>query len=175
MPHNLVLLVDTYDTLEGVKNAIEVGRTLKAAGRELSGIRLDSGDLAWLSIEARKLLDAAGFGRTVILASNELDEHVIESLKVQGAKIAAWGVGTRLVTGGSESALGGVYKLTAVRDGGEWQYRLKLSDQPSKTTNPGLLRVRRYRDAQGQSVADAIYDETEDLSGGVTIIDPLDP
>ena len=176
MPNNAVFLVDTYDTLQGVAHAIEVGQWLREQGHTFTGIRLDSGDLAYLSKEARRLLDAAGFTEARILASGDLDEELIEDLKqTQQAPIALWGVGTSLVTGGTESALGGVYKLTAVRDGGEWQYRLKLSDQPSKTTNPGLLRVRRYRNPQGQSVADAIYDETEDLSGGVTIIDPLDP
>ena len=175
MPNNAVFLVDTYDTLQGVAHAIEVGQWLQGQGHTFSGIRLDSGDLAYLSKEARRMLDAAGFPQARILASGDLDEELIEDLKqTQRAPIAMWGVGTNLVTGGTEAALGGVYKLTAVRDDGEWQYRLKISEQPSKTTNPGLLRVRRYRDAQGQSVADAIYDETEYLAGGVTIIDPLD-
>src|SRR3989475_1956858 len=127
MPHNVVLLVDTYDSLRGVRNAIETGRWLRSQGRELSGIRLDSGDLAWLSIEARKLLDAAGFAKTVILASNELDENVIASLKQQGAKITAWGVGTRMITGAEDAALGGVYKLSAIRArGGPCERRLQL-------------------------------------------------
>jgi nicotinate phosphoribosyltransferase len=176
MPNNAVFLVDTYNTLQGVEHAIAVGRWLREQGHTFTGIRLDSGDLAYLTKEARRMLDAAGLSEARILASGDLDEELIEDLKqTQQAPIALWGVGTNLVTGGTEAALGGVYKLTAVRDGGAWQYRLKLSDQPSKTTNPGLLRVRRYRNAQGQSVADAIYDETEDLSSGVTIIDPLDP
>jgi len=133
MPHNVVLLVDTYDTLQGVRNAIETGKRLRAQGRDLAGIRLDSGDLAWLSIEARKLLDAGGFTRTVIYASNELDEHLIASLKQQGAKIGAWGVGTRLVTGAEDAALGGVFKLSAVRlPGGPWKRRIKLSDLRSR-------------------------------------------
>ncbi len=117
MPHNVVLLVDTYDTLQGIRRAIETGKRLRGQGRELAGIRLDSGDLAWLSIEARKMLDAAGFTKTVIYASNELDEDVIASLKQQGARIGAWGVGTRLVTGAEDAALSGVFKLTAVRAG----------------------------------------------------------
>src|SRR4051812_43347309 len=145
MPHNVVLLVDTYDSLGGVRNAIETGKWLRAQGRELSGIRLDSGDLAWLSIEARKLLDAAGFQKTVIFASNELDEHVIASLKQQGAKIGAWGVGTRLVTGADDAALGGVYKLSAVRRrGGPWEPRIKLSEQSAKISGSGLPQNRRY-------------------------------
>jgi nicotinate phosphoribosyltransferase len=175
MPNNCVFLVDTYDTLEGVGHAIEVGRWLREQGHEMIGVRLDSGDLAYLSLEARRMLDAAGFPDCRILASGDLDEELIEHLKqAQNAPIAVWGVGTNLVTGGTEAALGGVYKLTAVRDGGAWQYRLKVSEQVAKTTNPGMLRVRRYHDAAGQSIADVIYDETEDLSGGVTIIDPLD-
>jgi nicotinate phosphoribosyltransferase len=176
MPNNSVFLVDTYDTLQGVEHAIEAGRWLREHGHELSGIRLDSGDLAYLSREARRRLDAAGFPQTRILASGDLDEELIEHLKeAQGAPITVWGVGTNLVTGGSEPALGGVYKLTAVREGGEWRPRLKISEQTIKVTTPGVLRVRRYRDAAGSSIADAICDEAEDLSGGVTIVDPLDP
>ena len=169
MPHNVVLLVDTYDTLQGVRNAIEVGRRLREAGRDLFGIRLDSGDLAWLSIEARKLLDAAGFAGTRILASNELDEHVIESLKTQGAKITSWGVGTRLVTGAPDAALGGVYKLTAVRDkGGPWRPRIKLSEQSAKVSVPGVLQVRRYHGFAG----DQIFDVADSPSR--TLVDMLD-
>jgi nicotinate phosphoribosyltransferase len=173
MPHNLVLLVDTYDTLQGVRNAIEVGRKLRAQGRDLAGIRLDSGDLAWLSIEARKLLDAAGFEKTSILASNELDEHLIESLKQQGARINVWGVGTRLVTGGDESALGGVYKLSAIREpGGPWKGRIKLSEQTAKISVPGILQIRRFF-VDGQMAGDLIYD-VEDGISAQTLIDPLD-
>src|SRR2546422_1193636 len=101
MPNNCVFLVDTYDTLEGVRRAVEVGRLLRGRGHEMVGIRLDSGDLAWLSVEARKLLDAAGFPNAVIVASNDLDEHIIVSLKEQGARINVWGVGTKLVTADS--------------------------------------------------------------------------
>ena len=173
MPHNVVLLVDTYDSLQGVRNAIETGRWLRAQGRELSGIRLDSGDLAWLSIEARKLLDAAGFTRTVILASNELDENVIASLKQQGAQITAWGVGTRLVTGADDAALGGVYKLSAMRvNGGPWKGRIKLSDQSAKISVPGILQVRRFR-AGGEFAGDLIYD-VEDGEPSRTLVDMLD-
>jgi nicotinate phosphoribosyltransferase len=137
------------------------------------GVRLDSGDLAWLSIEARKLLDAAGFEKTAILASNELDEHVIESLKAQGARIGSWGVGTRLVTGGDEPALGGVFKLAAIREpGGQWQPRIKLSEQSGKVSVPGVLQVRRFI-AGGQLAGDLIYDVAEPPSR--TLIDMLDP
>jgi nicotinate phosphoribosyltransferase len=173
MPYNVVLLVDTYDTLQGIRNAIEVGRRLRAQGRDLSGIRLDSGDLAWLSIEARKMLDAAGFEKTSILASNELDERLIESLKQQGARVDVWGVGTRLVTGGDEPALGGVFKLCAVRErGGPWRPRIKLSDQTAKISVPGILQVRRFL-LDGQAAGDLIYD-VEDGVSSQTLVDPLD-
>lgn len=161
MPGNCVLLVDTYDTLEGVREAVRVGRWLREQGHELAGVRLDSGDLAYLSIEARRILDEGGFPRAVIVASNDLDEHVIASLKQQGAKITVWGVGTQLVTGGDQPALGGVYKLSAVRARGEvaWQHKLKLSEQPAKISIPGVLNVRRYSQG-GEFVGDMIYDET---------------
>lgn len=175
LPNNVVFLVDTYDTLEGVRHAIEAGRTLRAQGRDLLGVRLDSGDLAWLSIEARKLLDAAGFEKTVILASNDLDEGVIESLKIQGATIATWGVGTRLVTADGDPALGGVYKLSAVRaPGGRWQPRIKLSEQTAKVTTPGVLQVRRFAGPDGGLIGDAIWDTSEPGEVRV-IVDPLDP
>jgi len=174
MPHNVVLLVDTYDTLQGVRNAIETGKWLRAQGRDLAGIRLDSGDLAWLSIEARKLLDAAGFTRTVIYASNELDEHLIASLKQQGAKIGAWGVGTRLVTGAEDAALGGVFKLSAVRlPGGPWKRRIKLSDRGDKISVPGILQVRRFS-VDGEFAGDLIYD-LEDGARSRVLVDMLDP
>ncbi len=173
MPHNVVLLVDTYDSLQGVKNAIETGRWLRAHGRELAGIRLDSGDLAWLSIQARRMLDAAGFASTVIFASNELDENVIASLKQQGARIGAWGVGTRLVTGAEDAALGGVYKLSAVREpGGLWTRRIKLSEQSAKISVPGILQVRRF-EAGGEYAGDLIYD-TDDGPPSRTLVDMLD-
>jgi nicotinate phosphoribosyltransferase len=173
MPYNVVLLVDTYDTLQGIRNAIEVGRRLRAQGRDLAGIRLDSGDLAWLSIEARKMLDAAGFEKTSILASNELDERLIESLKQQGARIDAWGVGTRLVTGGDEPALGGVFKLCAVREpGGPWRPRIKLSEQTAKISVPGILQVRRFL-VGGQAAGDLIYDVGDGVSSQ-TLVDPTD-
>ncbi|HLJ73100.1 MAG TPA: nicotinate phosphoribosyltransferase [Thermoanaerobaculia bacterium] len=167
-PNNCLLLVDTYNTMHGVQHAIEVGRKLRANGHELIGIRLDSGDLAYLSIEARKMLDAAGFPNAAIAASNELDEHLIASLKDQGARINVWGVGTKLITAYDQPALGGVYKLSALRPhGGQWQYRIKISEQAIKTTNPGMLQVRRFNDA------DMIFDE---LAGEPTnvIVDPLD-
>jgi len=175
LPNNCVFLVDTYDSLAGVRQAIEVGRALRARGHELVGVRLDSGDLAYLSQEARKLLDAAGFPRAVVVASNDLDEHTIQSLKGQGAAIAVWGVGTRLVTGHPDGALGGVYKLSAVRaQDGSWQPRVKLSEQAVKVTNPGILQVRRFRGPAGFE-ADAIWDESRPPPAEWEIVDPLDP
>jgi len=175
LPNNCVFLVDTYDTLEGVRHAIEAGRWLREHGHEMIGIRLDSGDLAALSVQARRMLDEAGFPKAVILASNELDETILASLKEQGAAITVWGVGTRLVTAHGQSALGGVYKLSAVRrPSGTWQPRIKISEQTVKTTNPGVLQVRRFWD-DGTPIADAIYDVETDLSAGCTLVDPLDP
>jgi nicotinate phosphoribosyltransferase len=158
MPHNCVLLVDTYDTLQGVKHAIQIGKKLRAQGGELRGIRLDSGDLADLSVKARKLLDAAGFPATKIVASNSLDEYLIENLKKSGAKISVWGVGTSLMTAYDQPALDGVYKLTALRDAkGHWQYKLKLSEQAVKISNPGIYQVRRFfRDEQ--QLMDVMFD-----------------
>ncbi|MGE0870944.1 MAG: nicotinate phosphoribosyltransferase [Kofleriaceae bacterium] len=165
LPGNCTFLVDTYDTLEGVRHAITVGRELRAAGHELTGIRLDSGDLAHLSIEARQMLDAAGFQDAKIIASNDLDETLIASLHEQGAQIDSYGVGTKLVTGYDQPALGGVYKLGAYRDEtGQWHDAIKLSEQPIKISNPGILQVRRLR-RDGELAGDVIYDSAAGLSG----------
>lgn len=159
MPHNCVLLVDTFDTLEGVRNAIEVGVNLREDGAQLAGIRLDSGDLADLSIKARTLLDEAGLQDTAIVASNDLDEDSIAALKRRGAKVGIWGVGTSIASSGGQSALGGVYKLTLLRDAsGQWQARAKRSEESGKASLPGLLQVRRYTVEDGLA-ADLIYDE----------------
>ena len=174
LPNNCIFLVDTFDSLAGVKHAVEIGRQLRQQGHELAGIRLDSGDLAFLSLEARKILDEAGFKDTRILGSNDLDEHIIESLKEQGATITLWGVGTRLVTGHGQCALGGVYKLSAVRHpGGAWQHKVKLSEQAAKITNPGILQVRRFR-SETEFLGDAIYDLSRPLPEKFIIVDPLD-
>jgi nicotinate phosphoribosyltransferase len=158
LPNNAIFLVDTYHTLQGVRNAIAVGRRLRERGYELGGIRLDSGDLAYLSIESRRLLDEAGFPKAAILASNDLDEHTIASLKQQGAAINVWGVGTKLVTAYDQPALGGVYKLSAVRDhAGPWRHKVKLSEQVAKVSTPGLQQVRRFRSGGG-FIGDMIYD-----------------
>jgi nicotinate phosphoribosyltransferase len=160
LPNNCLFLVDTYGTLEGIRHAIEAGRMLRAGGHELLGIRLDSGDLARLSKRARQMLDEAGFHKSAIFASNDLNETLIQSLRVQGAQITIWGVGTKLVVG----PLGGVYKLSAIRKpGGHWEPRIKLSDQPAKISVPGVLGVRRYRTAS-VNIADAIYDEGKGIA-----------
>jgi nicotinate phosphoribosyltransferase len=159
LPGNCVLLVDTYDSIEGVRHAVEIGRWLRTIGKELSAIRLDSGDLTYLSIEARKILNEAEFKSTKILASNDLDEHVISSLNEQGAMIDGWGVGTKLVTSFDQPALGGVYKLGAICAGdGKWRGRIKLSEQAAKISNPGMQQIRRFM-RQGQYIGDMIYDE----------------
>lgn len=176
MPNNCIFLVDTYDTLEGVRKAVDVGQQLRRRGHEMAGIRLDSGDLAYLSIEARKILDAAGFKEAVIVASNDLDEHLITSLKAQDAKINVWGVGTKLVTAYDQPALGGVYKLAAIgKPGGSWEPKIKLSEQTAKVSNPGILQVRRFQQA-GEFIGDALYDLMHPPTDGeVIIVDPLDP
>jgi nicotinate phosphoribosyltransferase len=157
MPNNCIFLVDTYDTIQGVQHAIDVGRGLRARGHEMVGIRLDSGDLADLSQRARTLLDGAGFPNCAIVASNDLDEYLITSLKTQGAAIGVWGVGTRLATAYDQPALGGVYKLAALRaPNGDWEPKIKLSEQAGKISNPGLQQVRRFWDGQNPC-ADVIY------------------
>jgi nicotinate phosphoribosyltransferase len=174
MPNNCVFLVDTYDTLQGVRHAVTVGRELRRLGHEMIGIRLDSGDLAALSIEARRILDEGGFPQAAIVASNDLDERIVATLQDQDARINVWGVGTRLVTGSEDPALGGVYKLSAIRLPGEpWQYKVKLSEQTVKISTPGVLQVRRYY-AGGVPLADAIIDENAPSDERMTIVDPLD-
>lgn len=175
LPNNCVFLVDTYDSLQGVRHAVEVGKRLRKAGHRLAGVRVDSGDLAYLSIEARKILNAAGFNDAAIVASNDLDEYLIRSLKLQGAAINTWGVGTKLVTAFDQPALGGVYKLSAVRGAaGTWEPKLKLSEETAKVTTPGVLQVRRFKSAT-EFVGDAIYDTAKRLSERLTIVDPVDP
>ena len=180
-PNACTLLVDTYDTLKsGVPNAIRVFKEMRKAkklhGRY--GIRLDSGDLAYLSKEARKMLDAAGFHDAVISASSDLDEYLIDSLKTQGAKITSWGVGTNLITSRDCPAFGGVYKLAAVKKGdGEFVPKIKLSENTEKITNPGDKTVYRiYEKANGKLKADLICltDDQFDTSDDLIIFDPLE-
>jgi len=173
MPNNVIFLVDTYDTIEGIRHAISVGKQMRERGHRLLGIRLDSGDLAYLSIEARRMLDEAGFNDAQILATNDLDEHLIADLKQQGAKITVWGVGTRLVTAYDQPALGGVYKLSAIREDAGWQHKVKISEQSAKVSIPGILQVRRFSDGS-HFAADAIYDTLTGIDEGCTIVDPAD-
>lgn len=174
MPNNCVFLVDTYDTLEGVRQACRVGKDLRKRGHEMVGIRLDSGDLAYLSIEARKILDEQGFPNASIVASNDLDEHIMENLKNQGAQIAVWGVGTKLATAFDQPALGGVYKLAAIqREDGSWEPKVKLSEQAIKTSIPGMLQVRRYQTDEGL-IGDMIYDERRGIDPREIIVDSKD-
>ncbi len=174
MPNNCVFLVDTYNTRDGVRHAIQVGKEMRRQEHEMIGIRLDSGDLAWLSVEARRMLDEAGFPKATIVASNDLDEQIIASLKEQGAAIGVWGVGTRLITAYDQPALGGVYKLSALRDAqGAWQYKVKLSEQAIKISNPGILQVRRYFE-RGEAIGDAIFDEQFPVQGDCILVDPMD-
>jgi nicotinate phosphoribosyltransferase len=175
MPNNCVFLVDTYDSVEGVRNAVRVARGLREKGHEMVGIRLDSGDLAGLSIKARKILDEAGFPEARIFASNDLDEHIIRRLKTGGARIDVWGVGTRLVTAFDQPAMGGVYKLAAIRDAhGTLRHRLKLSEQIIKISNPGVQQVRRFS-AGDLFVGDMIFNEADPLEDDRLTIDPNNP
>ena len=179
-PQACILLVDTYDVLDsGVPNAIKVFQEMKDAGVEMKGygIRIDSGDLAYLSKEAYQLLDEAGFGDAIISASSDLDEFLINSLKQQGAKINSWGVGTKLITSHDWPAFGGVYKLAAIRSREEKEFtpKIKLSENVEKVTNPGNKTVYRFYDKRtGKIRADliALADETFDESKDLVIFDP---
>lgn len=167
-PDNLILLVDTYDVLKsGIPNAIKVFKEVKERlGREPKkfGVRLDSGDLTFLSQEARKMLDKAGFENAIIVASNDLDEYTIRELESQGAKIDAYGVGTKLITAFDQPALGCVYKLAAEKINGEWIPRIKRSENVEKVTNPGLKKVIRYFDNKtNEAVVDIIMLEDEEI------------
>lgn len=179
MPENCILLVDTYNTIEGVKNAIRVGEKLREKGKQLKGIRIDSGDLAYFSSQARKMLDDAGFTETAIVASNDLDENIISSLRTQDAHIGVWGIGTKLVTAYDQPALGAVYKMSALKnDEGEWEHKIKLSEQAVKVNNPGIQQVRRFlsNDGKGRQtpVADMLYEIQQPLPRKLKIIDPMD-
>lgn len=181
-PSACILLVDTYDTLKsGVPNAIRVFEEMRAAGIPLTfyGIRLDSGDLAYLSKKARKMLDDAGFPDAVISASNDLDEYLIETLKQQGAAITSWGVGTNLITAKDNPAFGGVYKLAAIMDkDGTFIPKIKLSENSEKITNPGNKKIYRvYEKETGKIKADLICLEEETFSeeDALLLFDPLEP
>lgn len=179
-PTACILLVDTYDTLKsGVPHAIQVFKEMREAGIPLTfyGIRLDSGDLAYLSKEAKKMLDAAGFTDAVISASSDLDEYLIDSLKSQGAAINSWGVGTNMITSSGWSAFGGVYKLSAVKaEDGSWIPKIKLSENVEKVTNPGNKTVFRiYSKTNKKIIADLISlaDETFPEENPLLLFDPV--
>ena len=180
-PDNCTLLVDTYDTLKsGVPNAIRVFQEFKDAGKPLIkyGIRLDSGDLAYLSKEARKMLDEAGFPEATICASNDLDEFLLHDLKIQGAAIDSWGVGTNLITSKDCPSFGGVYKLAAIQnEEGEFVPKIKISENTEKITNPGNKTIYRiYEKASGKIKADLICfaDEVIDPKQDLLLFDPMD-
>src|SRR5208337_4429208 len=167
-PDATVLLIDTYDTLgSGIENAIAVGKKLLAAGHSSFGVRLDSGDLEYLSKKVRARLDEAGLGGARIMASNELDEHIVHQLITQDAPIDTWGVGTHLVTGGGDSALSGVYKICARQSGGTWVPTIKVSNNPEKVTNPGIKQVWRFSNDDGNPLADLIGLEEDPPAPGV--------
>ena len=181
-PHACILLVDTYDTLKsGIPNAIRVFTEMREAGIPLSfyGIRLDSGDLAYMSKKARKMLDEAGFPDAVISASSDLDEYLIESLKLQGAAITSWGVGTNLITSADNPAFGGVYKLAAIKGAdGKFIPKIKLSENSIKITNPGNKKIYRiYEKETGKLKADLIClaDETFTENDFILLFDPNEP
>ena len=181
MPHNAAFLVDTYNTIEGVKNVIQLSKNPDFQHVKIQSIRLDSGDLAPLSIEARRLLDEAGLTEVKIVASNDLDEYAIEKLKKEGAKIDIWGIGTKLVTAFDQPVLGGVYKLGAIKnEQGEWAYKMKFSEEAVKASTPGFLQVRRVIEVSDngnriENIQDIIYDEldVDTLPEGENLLTPI--
>ncbi len=180
-PNDTVLLTDTYDTLKsGVPNAIRVALEMRGRGESLKGIRLDSGDLAYLSIEARRMLDEAGLTDVKIVCSGDLDEHILHDMKAQGARIDLYGVGTNLATAQGDPAFPGVYKMAALREsGGDWEMKLKIADGRKKSTLPGVKQVWRLCDSAGEMMADWIELEdtgpcrSPDFSRGVTGYHPV--
>ncbi|WP_302799556.1 nicotinate phosphoribosyltransferase [Senegalimassilia anaerobia] len=175
-PRNCVLLVDTYDVEQGIRNAITVGLEMRARGERLAGIRIDSGDLAWLAKMARRMLDEAGLDDCGIVLSNDLDEYTIQSILDEGAPVSSWGVGTKLACAFDQPTLGGVYKLSATRAPGqaEWVDRLKISESAAKLTVPGVLDVRRYYNDDGTIAGDMVFDVNAGVDEGQVIVDPLD-
>jgi nicotinate phosphoribosyltransferase len=178
-PDSSVLLVDTYDTLKsGVPNAIQVGKELKASGHQLIGIRLDSGDLAFLSKQARTMLDEAGLTATKIIASSDLDEETILNLKQQGAQIDGWGVGTKLITAYDQPALGAVYKMVAKENDGTWEPTIKISSNPAKISTPGRKTIFRIIDREtGKARGDwiASYEQLLKEEEPLTLFHPEHP
>lgn len=176
-PSNSTLLVDTYDVEQGISNAITVGLEMRERGESLSGIRIDSGDLAWLAKQARRMLDDAGLTDVKIILSNDLDERTVESILDEGAPVDGWGVGTKLATAYDQPTLGGVYKLSAVKNKNDdqWQDRLKISESSAKLTFPGILNVRRYFHDNGRLAGDMVFDVNCGIEDEEIIVDPMDP
>ena len=175
-PTNCVLLVDTYDVAQGIKNAITVGLEMRERGEKLTGIRIDSGDLSWLAKMARTMLDEAGLTDCGIVLSNDLDEYTIRSIRDEGAQVMSGGVGTKLATAYDQPSLGGVYKLSATRENGEsaWIDHVKISESSAKLTTPGVLNVRRYYFEDGRIAGDMVFDTNAAVNEGEVIVDPMD-
>ncbi len=176
-PKNCVLLLDTYDVREGVEDAIVVAKEMEAAGERLAAVRIDSGDLARLSKYARQAFDDAGLSYVKISVSNDLDEYTIQSLFTQGAPIDSFGVGTKLATCDPQPSLGGVYKLSAIKQPGEdsWTPTMKLSEQPYKRTIPGVQHVLRFYDEALCPQGDMLVDDSVVVPGSTSAVAVLDP
>jgi nicotinate phosphoribosyltransferase len=173
LPDNCIFLIDTYDTIKGAYHAVQIGEKLREQGKALIGVRIDSGDLAYFSQKVREILDRHDFKETIIIASNNMDEHIVSSLKAQQAPIDVWGIGTKLVTAFDQPALGGVYKLSALKNGSTWEHKLKLSEQAAKVNNPGIQQVRRFN-SNGIYAGDMIYDINSEIGSDHQMIDPID-
>ena len=174
-PSSCVLLVDTYDVVQGIKNAITVGLEMRDRGEKLLGIRIDSGDLVWLSKMARSMLDEAGLSDCGIVLSNDLDEYIIDSIQNEGVEVMSWGVGTKMVCAYDQPTLGGVYKLSATKKDTDasWTNHVKVSEMSLKNTTPGILDIRRYYDDEGYVFGDMIFDQDTPLNNDEIIIDPF--
>ena len=175
-PNNCILLIDTYDVRQGLENAITVGLEMKQRGERLIGVRIDSGDLSWLAKMCRERLDEAGLSDCGVVLSNDLDEYTISSIRNEGAQVISWGVGTKLATAYDQPTLGGVYKLSATRAGKDapWVDRIKIAENSSKLTFPGVLGIRRYYHEDGFIAGDMVYDVNAPINGEERIVDPMD-
>lgn len=175
-PNNCILLIDTYDVRQGLENAITVGLEMKQRGERLIGVRIDSGDLSWLAKMCRERLDEAGLSDCGVVLSNDLDEYTISSIRNEGAQVMSWGVGTKLATAYDQPTLGGVYKLSATREGKDapWVDRIKIAENSSKLTFPGVLGIRRYYHEDGFIAGDMVYDVNAPINGEERIVDPMD-
>ena len=175
-PNNCILLIDTYDVRQGLENAITVGLEMKQRGERLIGVRIDSGDLSWLAKMCRERLDEAGLSDCGVVLSTDLDEYTISSIRNEGAQVMSWGVGTKLATAYDQPTLGGVYKLSATRAGKDapWVDRIKIAENSSKLTFPGVLGIRRYYHEDGFIAGDMVYDVNAPINGEERIVDPMD-